>query len=258
MLYYLPHILLFILGLVIGSFFNVVISRLPNDESIVSPGSHCPNCQHPVRIYDNIPILSYLILKGKCRDCEHPISLQYPLVEFITGIVLVALFMVDGWSIQFLSHAILVLFLIPVAFIDLKTCLILNVLTVPAFILGLILALVFQIENILNLLIGMAAGGGVLLLFGFLGKILFKKDSMGMGDVKLMMVIGIFTGFPGVLLSLLFGVYLAAIVILIGLVLKKMKLGDTIPFGPFLALGTVVYLLWGNTIVQGYLKMVVT
>lgn len=257
MLLYLPHILIFISGLITGSFLNVVISRLPNDESIISPGSHCPNCSHPVRIFDNIPVISYLILRGKCRDCKHPISIQYPLIELLTGIVLVALFWVDGWTVPFLSHFILALFLIPIAWIDLKTCLILNVLTVPVFILGLILALVFQIENILNLLLGMAAGGGILFFFGFLGKILFKKDSMGMGDVKLMMVVGIFIGFPAVLISLLFGVYLAAVVILIGMVLRKMKLGDTIPFGPFLALGTLVYLLWGNAIVQGYLHMVV-
>ena len=256
MLTFLPYIFLFLIGLVLGSFLNVLIERLPNDESIIAPGSHCPNCKHPVRIYDNIPLISYLILRGKCRDCGEPISIHYPIVESVTGLVLAGLFWADGLSIEFLSHALLILFLIPIAWIDLKTFLILNKLTIPAFILGVVMAFAFQFESILNILLGTVSGGGLLLIFGFLGKIIFKKDSMGMGDVKLMMVVGVFVGFPEVMIILMFGVYLAAIYILTGLVLRKIKLGDTIPFGPFLALGTLVYLLWGEAIVQGYLHMI--
>lgn len=250
------YIFFFVLGLVFGNFLNVVIGRLPNHESLISPSSHCPKCGHPVRFYDNIPVISYLILKGQCRDCKNRISIQYPLVELLTGFIFIGLYHVYSLSWEFLGFSILALFLITIAVIDLHSKLILNKLTIPAFLFGILFITVFQFETLLNHVLAALAAGGFLFLLAWIGKLCFKKDSMGMGDVKLMMVTGIFMGFPHVFLGLLIGIYIAAIIILAGLLLKKIKLGDQIPFGPFIALGTLVYLLWGDTLIQWYLARV--
>ena len=244
-----------LVGLLLGSFLNVIICRLPNHESIVLPGSRCPGCKTAIKPYDNIPVFSYLILKGKCRACGTPISWQYPVVELITGLLLALLYWKFGWTPEFLIYSILALFLLPIAAIDLKYRLILNKLTVPGFILGMVLMLGLQIENWKSLILGALCGGLVIFAIGYLGTLLFKKESMGMGDVKLFVMIGIYIGLKGVLLSMLFSVYIAAIFILGGLVLRKLKLGETIPFGPFIAIGSLAYLMCGDSVVRWYLSL---
>lgn len=252
----LTYTFIFIFGLIFGSFLNVVISRLPKNESLIHPPSHCPNCGNRVRFYDNIPVISYLILRGKCRDCGQTISIQYPLVELVTGLLLLGLYHKYGLTWNFISYTLLTLFLVPIAVIDLYSKLILNKLTVPAFLFGILYVVIFHFENLLNHGLAILVGGGFLLLLAWIGKLCFKKDSMGMGDVKLMMVIGAFMGFPQVLLCLLIGVYIAAVIILIGFITKRITLGDQIPFGPFIALGTLVYLLWGDVLIQWYLTRI--
>ena len=242
-------------GLCIGSFLNVVIYRLPLSQSLVSPGSHCGSCNSPILFYDNIPILSYTLLRGRCRQCKERISWQHPVVEALTAICLLFLFIKYGFSNLFFVYSILVLFLIPISFIDLDKKLILNKLTVPGFILGLILVLGLHVETWQNILFGAMAGGLVVWLPGLLGKLLFRKESMGMGDVKLLVMIGVYVGFPDVALCFFFGILLAGLFIAGGMVLKILRFGDIIPFGPFVALGTLVYLLLGNSIVHWYLRL---
>jgi leader peptidase (prepilin peptidase)/N-methyltransferase len=245
-------IFIILVGLVMGSFLNVVIHRLPEGKSLIYPGSHCVSCQKPIKFYDNIPIISYMVLRGRCRQCGARIPWRYPLVEILTAVCFLSLFLIYGLTPRMFVYGVLILFLIPISFIDVEKGLILNKLTIPGFILGVGLVLGFQIESWLEVLIGALGGGIILLLLGFLGKALFKKECLGMGDVKLIVMIGVYIGFPEVGISLFLGAIVASIFIVIGMIFKKIKLGDTIPFGPFVAIGTLVYLLWGSSILQWY------
>lgn len=241
-----------LVGLILGSFLNVVINRLPEKMSLVRLRSQCPSCKENIRFYDNVPLLSYLILQGHCRHCRQRIPIKYPVVEALTALCLIALYLKFGLSARMLAYGVLTLFLIPISFIDLDKGLILNRLTIPCFILGVPLILGLQIETWKQVLLGAVGGGVIVLLIAGFGKLLFKKDSMGMGDVKLLVIIGVYTGFPDVALCLFYGILVAAIVILGGMILKKLRRGDIIPFGPFIAVGTLVYLLWGEEILQWY------
>ena len=247
-------VLIFIVGLVFGSFLNVVIYRLPKGESIVWPGSRCPSCSQSISIYDNIPLISYMLLKGRCRHCNASIHWRYPLVEGLTALCGVALYLRYGLTNPFWVYGVLMLFLISLSFIDLDHGLLLNKLTIPGFILGFILIVVLQIERWHIALLGAVFGGGILFVIGLIGKFFFRKDSLGMGDIKLLVMIGVYVGFPDVTLCLFFGIIVAAITILIGMIRKKLRFGDVIPFGPFIAIGTLVYLLWGDAIIHSYLS----
>ena len=244
--------LVVILGLILGSFLNVVIYRLPRGLSLVAPRSYCPVCGKPIKFYDNVPLISYLLLRGRCRECGARISWRYPFVEGITALCLALLFLKYGLSIKWIMYSVLTLFLIPISFIDAERGLILNKLTIPCFIFGIFLVLIFQIEMWKSFLFGALAGGGIMLAIAIAGKLLFKKESLGMGDVKLLVIIGTYVGFPHVLISLFFGTLVAAIFILWGIIFKRLRFGNTIPFGPFIAIGTLVYLVWGGTILNWY------
>jgi leader peptidase (prepilin peptidase)/N-methyltransferase len=248
-------ILIIAVSLALGSFLNVVIHRLPKGESIVSPPSRCPSCKKRIRFYDNIPLFSFLILNGKCRSCGAPISWRYPVVEALTALSIMALYAVYGLTSKFAAYGILTLFLIPIGFIDLDTGFIPDKLTIPAFIIGIFFIVAFHLVNWKNALFGALAGGALLVLFMVVGKIFFKKDAMGMGDVKLLVLIGVYVGFPEVWIALFFGAFSASILILIGMARKKIRLQCTLPFGPFIAFGTLVYLLGGETLIQWYLRL---
>ena len=247
--------IVFIVGLIFGSFLNVVIHRIPQDQSIVWPGSRCPNCSKPIPPYDNIPLISYIMLRGRCRHCQASISWRYPLVEGLTGVCLLALFLRYGFDPQFWVYGVLTLFLIPLSFIDLDHGILPNKLTIPGFILGLLLGILLQIESWYNVLFGALFGGGIMILISLLGKLLFKKESLGMGDVKLLVMIGVYVGFPWVAVCLFFGIFVAAVIILICILRKKLSFGNTVPFGPFIAIGTFVFLLWGESLVRAYLSL---
>jgi len=247
--------LIIITGLALGSFLNVVIYRIPQKLSIVKPGSFCPSCGKPVKFYDNIPVLSYIILKGRCRYCRSEISVRYLIVESLTALLLLFLYLKFGLSGAFLTYSVLTLFLIPISLIDIDHGLILNKLTVPGCILGIILVILLQIETWQSMLAGAVAGGGSSLLIGFLGTVFLKKESMGMGDVKLLILTGIYVGFPGVLLGFFYGVFIAALYIVVRMALKSLKIGETIPFGPFIAIGTLVHILFGKAILLWYLGL---
>jgi leader peptidase (prepilin peptidase)/N-methyltransferase len=243
------------LGLIFGSFFNVLIYRMPRGLSIVRPGSHCTSCGRPIKFYDNIPVLSYLLLKGRCRSCHASISWRYPAVELLTALCLVSISLRYGWSVQTIAYGVLVLFLIPISFIDIDNGLILNRLTIPGFILGLILVVRLQIEIWYMAVLGALFGGFLILTISLFGKLLFRKESMGMGDLKLLVMIGVYVGFPNTALCLFYGVLAASLFIFYGIIFKKIRIGDTIPFGPFIAIGTLVHLLFGEFIINSYLGL---
>src|SRR5215207_8520122 len=181
--------LAFVLGLVIGSFLNVVAYRLPRGESLAHPPSRCPNCGAPVKPYDNIPVLSWLLLRGRCRSCKQPISPRYPIVEAGTGLLCALVVVVKGPEAEAIIGIVLVLLLVPVTLIDLDTHTIPNKITYPGFVVGLALIAVLETDSLVEHLIASAAAGGFLFVAWFA-----YPRGMGLGDVKLAFVLGIFLG----------------------------------------------------------------
>ena len=245
----------FAFGAVVGSFLNVCIFRLPKSESVVSPPSHCTNCDYVIRWYDNIPILSYLFLKGKCRRCGERISLQYPLVEFINGALTLALFLRFGPSFAF---GVLFLFcsaLVVVTFIDLEHQIIPDSITLPGIVIGF--AISFFIPNLgwLNSLLGILAGGGSLLLVAYGYELLTKRDGMGGGDIKLLAMMGAFFGWKAILFIVFAASLLGSIIGVSMMLAQKKDSTLAIPFGPYLASAAVLYIFYGNTIIFWYLNM---
>ncbi len=247
--------MIFLFGLIFGSFLNVCIYRLPKKQSIVWPGSHCPSCKNSIPFWQNIPVLSYIFLAGKCANCKFRISLIYPLVEILTGILLVVVWQHYGLTLSFFHYSILVLFLLPISFIDLDTRLILNVLTFPGIIVGLLSSVFLNQIPILNVVSGLFLGGGFLWCVGLLGNSVFKQESMGGGDIKLGAMIGVFLG-PKVLIALFLAFFLALPVIAIGLSTKRLKIGSTVPFGPFISLAAVIIVCYGQALLHQYLNFV--
>lgn len=245
---------LFLLGLCIGSFINVVAYRLPRRESIVVPGSHCPHCKHPIAFYDNIPLLSFLFLRGKCRHCHKRISLEYPLVEFVAGVVLPLSFLLYGFTLRFFSTSLFLYLLMPLFIIDLKAQVVPDRITIPGMIAGL--GFSFFLEDLAwyDSLIGIGAGGVLLLLITVLGKWVFKREAMGMGDVTLFMMVGAFLGWQRVLLTLILASILGSVVGL-AIVAKKRRKFITVPFGPFIAAGAAASYFWGGFLIGKYLSL---
>jgi leader peptidase (prepilin peptidase) / N-methyltransferase len=245
-------VLIFILGSIIGSFFNVCIYRIPRDESISYPPSHCTVCTHRLMPLDMVPILSYIFLKGRCRYCGEHISIQYPLVEALTGGLYLALYLKFGIGIELLFYGILISILIIISVIDIHHAII----PPSLIIIGMVSAVIFNLigwgRPFLDSIYGCLAGAGVILLMDILSLLLFKKQGMGGGDVKLMGMVGLFMGLRYVLLSILFSIYIGGITFLILIIAGKIKKGSYIPFGPFLSLGTLVSLFLGAQIIMWY------
>jgi leader peptidase (prepilin peptidase)/N-methyltransferase len=266
----LPYLFSFILGSVIGSFLNVCIYRLPMGESIVFPPSHCTSCGRAIRFYNNIPILSYLMLKGKCADCGSRISIQYPLVELLSGIALTGLYYKFGLSLDLLFYAMLTFSLIVITFIDLGHMIIPNAITIPGAAAGLIYnalitdweksrnllgAFSWSLENFFGVLnevpfldsvFGLITGGGILFLIAFLYIAVRKQEGMGMGDVKLLAMIGAFLGWKGVVFVMLVSSLLGTVTGLSIILYKKGDLKYALPFGPFLSLAAIIYVFTGG------------
>ena len=248
---------LFILlvGLAMGSFLNVCIYRLPRAESLLYPPSHCPCCGKLIKWFDNIPLLSFLILKGKCRSCTSPILWRYPLVEGITG----ALFLFSFISHRPFSSALLILllrdlvfivFLIPIFFIDLEKQIIPNTLSYPLIILGL--AFAFFSGSFLSSLMGVGLGAGLFLVIRIVSFLFLKQESMGFGDVKLAAGIGSFLGWSQALLSFFLSFLLGAIVSVFLLTFHIKRRKDRIPFAPFLVLSSLISLYFGSELLWLY------
>jgi leader peptidase (prepilin peptidase)/N-methyltransferase len=241
-----------VLGAVFGSFLNVVAYRLPRSESLIRPASRCPSCGTAIRPYDNIPVLSWLLLRGRCRSCSERISARYPLVEALTAALCVAAVLAGGGTAKVALHVTLVLLLVPIALIDLEHRIIPNKLTALGAVLALGLGLGLDPSGEPERLIAAAAAGGALLLAA-----LAYPGGMGMGDVKLAAVLGLFLGRdvgPGMLVALLAGVLVGAIVIARKGAAQGRK--TAVPFGPFLALGATVAVFAGEPLVNWYVHHV--
>ena len=250
-------IITFFLGAIVGSFLNVCIYRIPREISIVRPGSFCPHCNKPVGVFHNIPIVSYLILRGKCSSCSASISWRYPAVEIIAALMTLVTLRHFGFSLEGAAFLILFYLLIVIAFIDLEHLIIPDSLLLASV--GALCLLIFKFPSWLTLyetVVGSVVFGGFLYMAGFLGKLLFKKESLGFGDIKLGFVLGAFLGWRLVVVSLYGAFFLAAIFAVMGLLIKKMKFGQMIPFGPFLILGSLVGIFLGDWIINLFLQWI--
>jgi leader peptidase (prepilin peptidase)/N-methyltransferase len=239
-----------VLGAIVGSFLNVVVYRLPRHESLIAPASHCPRCDTPVKPYDNVPVLSWLLLRGHCRACGEPISVRYPLVELATGALCVGTVLAGGGTARVALGIALILLVVPIALIDLETRLIPNKLTLPGAVLALALGLALDPGGEPTRLIAGAAAGGFLLIAA-----LAYPGGMGIGDVKLAGVMGLFLGSavaPAMLVGLLAGTIVGVAII----ARKGAGAGrkTAVPFGPFLAIGAVVAVFAGHPLVHLYVN----
>jgi len=255
--------IVFVYGLLFGSFFNVLIYRLPAEQSIVFPASHCPICNHTLSWFENLPVLSYLILSGKCKSCKIKISLQYPLIELATGIYSLLLFWVLFDKIQwafngnwwnfievFLQYFTLLLFL-PIAIIDIRHYIIPDELTIMGLVLALAVSFLPDGITPLQSIIGAVVGGGFLVLVGLIGKIVLKRnDTMGGGDIKLLAWIGALFGFEAALATIFIGSIVGVIVSGILILFKKIDGKKHIPFGPYLCAGTLLFVTFKKEILQ--------
>lgn len=241
----------FLLGLIIGSFLNVCIYRIPRHKSIAYPSSFCPNCLKPIKPYDNIPVLSYIILKGRCRKCSTKISWRYPLVELLTGILFLLLFIKFGLGVHLLKYLIFVSLLIIATFTDFSHRIIPNVISLPGIIIGLLL----NMPDIKNAFFGALIGALILWIFRQAGIIIKKQEMMGWGDIKLAGMIGAFLGLGQGLLALFLGVVSGVVIWTILIILKVKNRKEYIPFGAFLALGSIITIFFGTEIINWYLNL---
>ena len=267
-----------ILGAIIGSFLNVIIHRVPREQSIVFPNSACPSCQTPLRAYDNIPIFSFLILGGKCRNCRKPISIRYPIVEALTALLFIAVTLHDGMSFALPFDLAFVAALVALIFIDAEHMILPNVITYPGIVFAIIARVVLpylagpeQLDDLPGLLfripphfpvwsvsligaaIGALIGGGSLWLMGFLWEKLRGVEAMGLGDVKMMFMVGAYLGWRLAILTIFIGVFSGSL-IGIGMMLRRggRDMQMMLPFGIFLGAGAIVSLLIGHQIVDWY------
>jgi leader peptidase (prepilin peptidase)/N-methyltransferase len=251
---WMQQLFVFIFGCCLGSFFNVVIHRLPAKISLVHPGSHCPQCGQPIAFHDNVPLLSYMFLRGKCRQCRAAISVRYPLVEALTGGVALLLFHRYGLTAQFLAEFFFASLLILIAFIDLDTYTIPNVLSVPGILAGIAFSFFTPRLSWLESLIGALVGGGFLYLIAVGYQVLRRQEGMGGGDIKLLAMIGAFLGSIGVLFTVMLSSVVGALVGLLVMWRKREGLTAMLPFGPFLSLGALCYVVWGQRLVEWYVS----
>ena len=244
-----------VFGMVVGSFLNVCICRMPRDESIVSPPSHCPVCSYQIRWYDNIPLLSYLFLRGKCRGCGTHISLQYPLVELLNGLLTLLLFLRFGPTLAFATLFLLCSALVVITFIDIEHQIIPDEISLPGIVVGFILSFFIPGYTWLNSLLGILLGGGSLLLVAYGYQWLTGKDGMGGGDIKLLAMMGAFLGWKSVLFIIFASSLIGSIVGVSIMLVQKKDSKQAIPFGPYLAFGAVLYIFYGKPLIRWYLGL---
>ena len=247
------YILAGVLGAMFGSFLNVCIIRLPEDKSVVKPRSSCPKCGHLIRAWDNIPVFSWIILGGKCRDCGARISVQYPLVELASAAIAVIALYRSGLKWNALEEFLFLYLLLGIALTDLKHYLIPDTFSLGGLIAGLSLSFFPGGIEPVGAGIGALTGGGALYLVAVAGRYAFGREAMGGGDVKMLAMIGAFTGWQGVLFTVFAGSLLGSLIFgFINYVLKKEKL---VPFGVFLALGAGLYVFMGDCLITWYLSL---
>ena len=251
--------LAFIFGLITGSFLNVCIYRLPREISIVSPPSACPGCKNPIKPWDNIPIISYLFLRGKCRNCGERISIRYPLVELLNGLLYLLIVYFFGFGWHLIPLFAFVSAMVVITFIDLEFQIIPDVITLPGILIGVISSVFFlsdplfnlhdsdMLTGLINSLIGILLGGGLFFLIAVV-----SKGGMGGGDIKMMAMVGAFMGWKAVLLVTFIGSLTGSLVGVMLMLFKGKDRKTKVPFGPFLALGSLISLFVGGKIITWY------
>jgi leader peptidase (prepilin peptidase)/N-methyltransferase len=281
----MTYLFVALFGLVLGSFLNVCIARLPLGLSVVHPRSNCPHCHHTIRWYDNVPVLSYIWLRGRCRDCQEPISLIYPLVEILNAGLMLAAYVVDGFSLRFVHDAIFMMLLLVLVFTDLFELRIPHVVTVPGIVVGLVLSCFVRVDarpllpillhygvvppstlagdftaaqrliSFLGAVTGALAGGGLFYLVGEAFYRLRHIAGMGGGDIMLMLLVGTFLGLPLTLLTVLLGSLLGVFVAIPFLILNRRRFWRfKWPYGSFLGAAGIYTCLWGNQLLESYLR----
>ena len=275
----LAYIFVFVLGAIVGSFLNVVIHRVPNEESIVFPNSSCPKCKTPIKPYDNVPVLSWLLLGGKCRACKNPISVRYPAVELLTALTFLLVYSQIGFTPFLAVCLILAATLISLSFIDAEHMILPNLITYPLIVFAFLVRITFPLafaENyfsdttfwpatylagqpawlvsFIGAIAGALAGGGFLWLVGKIWELTRGVEAMGLGDVKLMIGVGALLGWRLTVLSIFLAAFVGAVVG-VGLIAKNKEkdLQTQIPFGVFLAPGSLIALLFGEQLIRWYI-----
>ncbi|MDB5104754.1 MAG: Prepilin peptidase [Fibrobacteres bacterium] len=248
-------------GLMVGSFFNVVIYRMPRGESVIWPPSRCMGCGYQIKFYQNVPVLAWILLRGKCKSCGARISVQYPLIEALTGLVAalaVGFFLQpgSGYDLGFkIGITYLALASIPIFVIDFRHFLIPDMLTYPGMILGLGLSFLPDGMTPLQSLTGAVGAGGFLWLVGFAASLLLKKDAMGLGDVKLVAMAGALFGAPIALFGLIFASVLGCLVGLPMMMMRKLNEHRHIPFGPYICVGVLLSAFYGRAAMDWYMGL---
>lgn len=267
----------FLSGLAVGSFMNVCIHRLPKGESVVRPRSHCPRCRQPIAAYDNIPLISFLLLGGRCRRCRAPIPFLYPFVELLTGLLFLLVYFRFGLTPQGFKAVLLSAALVVLIFTDLRDRLLPDRITYPGIVAGLVFSFWVPLEDgtaalllrflstsqvpqpLLSLaeaLLGAILGAGLLFVLGEIWYRLRKVEAMGLGDVKMMAMVGLFFGFRLTLLTLLLGSLMGTVIGSLFILLAKKDSRYELPLGTFLGLAALVTLFWGQELIAGYLGLI--
>lgn len=259
---YYGHIIVFFFGAIVGSFLNVCIVRIPNGDSLVRPRSHCLKCKTPIAIYDNVPIVSFLWLRGRCRACSEPISGRYVLVELLMALLAVALYHRAGFVFEFFIAFIFVAALIVISFVDLDVRIVPDVISLPGIVAGLLFSLLgyFLFDEALGTLpspvsslIGILTGGGFLLATAWLYEKVTGVEGMGGGDIKLLAMIGAFLGWPAIPVTLFVASLVGSIVGVATMVLTGAGRRLALPFAPFLCSAALIHVFFSREILQFYL-----
>ncbi|MEE4600581.1 MAG: prepilin peptidase [Desulfobacteraceae bacterium] len=255
MLTYLIEVSIFIFGLCIGSFLNVCIYRLPASKSIVHPRSMCSNCGTLIAAYDNIPVLSYLWLKGRCRHCQIKISIRYPIVELLGGLLALGTFLKFGLTLEALIYYLFCAALLIVTFIDIDHRIIPNVITLPGI--PICFAASFALPTITckEALLGILIGGGSLFLVAWIYSLITKKEGMGGGDIKLLAMMGAIVGWQGVLFTIFVASLVGTLAGLAAMLQSRKGMKLAVPFGPFLSIGSITYAFFGTPLIDWYFNL---
>lgn len=240
------------MGMCIGSFLNVCIYRIPQGHSIVRPPSSCPVCDAPIKWFDNIPVVSYILLRGRCRGCKTPISVRYPMVELLTGLFALITWMEFGWTFTALIYFFFITALLVITFIDIDHRIIPDVISLPGIPLGFAASFLLPESEWLNALLGILIGGGSLLLIAWGYQLIRGKDGMGGGDIKLLAMIGAFLGWKGVLFTIMASSFTGTVVGIVMMLRAGKGMKMALPFGPFLATGAILYIFLGPQIIHWY------
>ncbi len=247
---FLTYLFVFIIGAVIGSFLNVCMHRLPAKQSLITPASQCPHCGTPIKFYDNIPILSFIFLRGRCRACARPISIQYMLVELLNAVGYILIAWKFGVTVESVLYALLFSALVVISVIDLHHKIIPDIITIPGIILGLLAGTFISPLGFKDSISGVLLGGGIFFIIAVV-----SRGGMGGGDIKLIAMIGSFLGWTNVIITIVLSSFIGSIIGIFMMVLLGKGRKYPIPFGPFLAIGSIISLFFKREIIEWYLGM---